>query len=66
MEVKSTTENSKIWQIWHGFNYFFGGASFLVGSFILFPYFSNIFDSANVSAWLYTLGSSTFLLADIT
>lgn len=66
MQPKSTTENSRLWRTWHGFNYFFGGGTFLVGSIVLFPSFADYFDAAVVSAWLYTLGSATFLLADIT
>lgn len=66
MEVKSTVENSKIWRLWHGFNYFVGGATFLIGSFVLFPFVEQYLNTAEVSAWLYTIGSFTFLLADIT
>jgi len=65
-QPKSTVENSKLWRTWHGFNYFFGGSTFLLGSIILFPLFSAYLNVASVSAWLYTLGSGTFLLADIT
>jgi hypothetical protein len=52
--------------MWHGFNYFVGGGTFLVGSCVLFPFVGEYFDTAEVSAWLYTIGSFTFLLADIT
>jgi hypothetical protein len=62
----STTDNSLCWRIWHGLNYLNGGTTFLLGSVILFPSFTPLFDTALVSAWLYTLGSATFLLADIT
>jgi hypothetical protein len=64
-QPKSTTDNSKLWRTWHGFNYFFGGSTFFLGSIILFPFFSPYLNVASVSAWLYTLGSATFLLADI-
>jgi hypothetical protein len=65
-EPKSTTENSKLWKTLHASNYLFGGSTFLLGSIILFPLLGPYFDDvASVSAWLYTLGSTTFLLADI-
>jgi len=62
----STLNRTKEWKLWHSFNYFLGGGTFLVGSFILFPYFGQYFDTDNVSAYLYSIGSFTFLLADIT
>jgi hypothetical protein len=33
---------------------------------LLFSLFTEYLDAAEVSAWLYTVGSATFLLADIT
>jgi hypothetical protein len=66
MEVKSTVENGWLWRLWHGFNYFIGGSTFLLGSFVLFPFVNEYLDAGEVSAWLYTIGSFTFLLADIT
>lgn len=65
MEVKSTVDNSSCWRLWHGLNYFIGGSTFMVGSFILFPFVNEYLDTLEVSAWLYTIGSFTFLLADI-
>jgi hypothetical protein len=38
----------------------------LIGSVVLFPFIGEYLDAAEVSAWLYTIGSFTFLLADIT
>lgn len=59
-------ENSRIWRLWHAVNYFIGGGTFLLGSFILYPFANEYMDTAEVSAWLYTIGSFTFLLADVT
>lgn len=63
---KSTADNPNSWKLWHGFNYFFGGGTFLVGSLLLFSVFSTEMDVPEISGWLYTLGSATFTLADIT
>lgn len=63
---KSTADNTNKWRLWHGFNYFLGGGTFLIGSLLLFPFFNDYLDAAEVSGWLYTIGSATFLLADIT
>lgn len=38
----------------------------MVGSILLFPIFNDYVDAAEISGWLYTIGSATFLLADIT
>lgn len=65
-EPKSTVDNSLGWRIWHGGNYLVGGVTFFLGSLLLFPIFSNYIDASWLSAWLYTIGSATFLLADIT
>lgn len=62
----STLDRSKIWKSWHYYNYIIGGITFFVGSMLLFPSFSDGFNAAKLSAWLYTIGSFTFLLADIT
>lgn len=43
-----------------------GGISFIIGSFALFSFMADYMDNAAVSAWFYTIGSTTFLLADIT
>ena len=66
MEPINTAERSHKWKIWHGLNYFIGGGTFLIGSILLFPRFNDYLDAANISGWLYTIGSATFLLADIT
>lgn len=70
MEVpKSTVDNSFEWRMWHSINYASGGITFLVGSILLFPFFGgyiDYFDAARISAWLYTVGSTNFLLADVT
>ena len=62
----STAENTFSWRTWHGINYQIGGITFVAGSFLLFPFFTPLLNSAAISAWLYTIGSLTFLLADIT
>ena len=64
--MKSTVDNTRTWRIWHSLNYFIGGCTFLLGSLALFPLAGEYMDAAEVSAWLYTIGSFTFLLADIT
>lgn len=66
MEPTSTVDKSQQWRIWHGINYFIGGSTFLVGSILLFPVFKTLVDADEISGWLYTIGSATFLLADIT
>jgi hypothetical protein len=66
MQPQSTAQNSLCWRIWHGVNYQNGGICFIIGSALLFPFFATLLDSATVSAWFYTVGSITFLLADIT
>jgi hypothetical protein len=60
----STADRSKVFKVWHSFNYFFGGGTFLIGSVMLFPEFADFFDTNTVSAWLYSFGSFTFLIAD--
>lgn len=62
----STLYNGRAWRIWHSLNYTIGGLTFLIGSMILFPYFSPLCNNATVSAWLYSVGSFCFLLADLT
>jgi hypothetical protein len=47
-------------------NYQNGGICFIIGSFLLFPFLAPLFDTATVSAWFYTIGSVSFLLADLT
>ena len=64
--MTSTIYNGTLWRIFHGCNYLIGGVTFLLGSFALLPFLSSYFDIASVSAWLYTVGSFTFVLADFT
>lgn len=66
MEPERSDFNPRGWRIFHSVNYVFGSIAFLLGSLLLFPYFSTIFDSALISAWLYTVGSFTFTVADFT
>ena len=68
MNPPSTVDNSLKWRAWHGSNYFVGGITFLFGSILLFPDLSNIkfMNAGDVSGWLYTIGSTGFLIADIT
>ena len=66
MEPQSTVDKGQRWRIWHGLNYFIGGGTFLIGSILLFPVFNDYVDAAEISGWLYTIGSATFHLADIT
>jgi hypothetical protein len=64
--VKRVIDNTRGWKIWHGLNYFIGGATFLIGSIFIFPLFENYMNAPLVYAWLYTIGSITLLLADFT
>ena len=66
MDPKSTVENSLAWRLWHSLNFLFGGVVFFIGSAILFPHVNRIIPASAISGWCYTLGSFTFLLADIT
>jgi len=66
MDPPSTVDNSYKWRLWHSLNYLFGGISFFIGSVTLFPHLNYYFPAAVISAWFYTVGSFTFLLADIT
>lgn len=66
MEPQNTIDNTLKWRIWHCANYVFGAVCFLFGSLLLFPYFATLFNSALISAWLYTVGSLTFTFADLT
>lgn len=62
----STVENSLPWRIWHGLNYMNGGTTFFLGSYMYYPYPLSHYSGEVVGAWLFTLGSLTFLLADLT
>ena len=66
MEPENTLDKSVGWRVWHAGNYFIGAIFFFFGSLLLFPYFALFFNSALISAWLYTVGSFTFSLADCT
>ena len=63
---RDTVENSKIWRVWHSSNYLIGGISYFIGSALLFSIFSNSPIAAEISGWIYTIGSLNFLIADIT
>jgi hypothetical protein len=65
-EPASTVSNSKCWRVWHSVNYQIGGICFLLGSLALLPTLADKINAALISALLYTVGSTTFLLADIT
>jgi hypothetical protein len=65
-EPKSTVDNSLRWRIWHAANYNVGGVGFLIGSVLLYPFLSKVNVLNVMSAWLYTIGSFTFVLADST
>jgi hypothetical protein len=62
MEPQSTVDKGQRWRIWHGLNYFIGGGTFLIGSILLFPVFNDYVDAAEISGWLYTIGSATFIV----
>jgi hypothetical protein len=62
----STTTNSLSWRLWHSINYIIGGSTFLIGSMCYFPFIQNYFDGFVVGAYLFTIGSLAFLLADFT
>jgi hypothetical protein len=62
----STVDKSIGWKLWHSINYMFGGIFFFFGSLMYFPYFTNNFNGGVVGGWLYTIGSTNFLLADLT
>ena len=66
MDPPSTVDNSQHWKLWHGINYLIGGVSFLIGSALLFPHLNHYLPAAVISAWLYTIGSLTFVFADFT
>lgn len=68
MDPQPTTLNSLNWKIWHSANYLIGGVFFLFGSILLYQYFISFtfMNSGTVSAWLYTIGSFCFCLADFT
>jgi hypothetical protein len=63
---RDTIENSKCWRIFHSANYLNGGICYFIGSALLFSIFSNSPIAASISGWIYTIGSLTFLIADIT
>eukprot|EP00475_Leptophrys_vorax_P039751 TRINITY_DN7229_c0_g1_i2.p1 TRINITY_DN7229_c0_g1~~TRINITY_DN7229_c0_g1_i2.p1 ORF type:complete len:210 (+),score=21.19 TRINITY_DN7229_c0_g1_i2:43-672(+) len=61
--------NSLCWRLTHCVLYLFGGICFLAGSVLYYPYYntgySNSFDGFTVGAWIYTIGSLTFLISDV-
>lgn len=67
MQPESTVDRTLKWRLWHSINYNIGAIFFLFGSLLLFPYMSTILPaSSTISAWLYTIGSFCFVLADYT
>jgi len=62
--AQSTVDNSSCWKLFHGFDIFFGGGTFFIGSIILLPFFTSELDVPEVSGWLYSIGSATFVAAD--
>lgn len=64
--VPSTIYNSVQWRVWHGMNYMIGGITFLLGSYMYYPSVNLTIDGYWIGAWLFTVGSFCFLLADLT
>ena len=62
---KLTANNSIKWCAFHSFNYLVGGFLFLVGSILIFPWFSSLQNSVLFSAWCYIIGALAFVLADL-
>ena len=62
----STVNKSMKWRLWHGLNFMNGGLTFLCGSYMYYPYELKAFRGDIIGAWLFTIGSATFLLADLT
>lgn len=67
IEFDSTKANSLSWRLWHSINYMIGGITFYLGSYCYFSFINNVYpNSFIIGAWLYSIGSLCFLLADIT
>ena len=62
----STVSNSLTWRLWHGINYMLGGILFVLGSLCYFPEISKYVNGDVAGGWLFTVGSTNFLLADVT
>jgi hypothetical protein len=62
----STKDKSLSWRLWHSINYMFGGIFFFFGSLMYFPSINKQFNGDLVGGWLFTIGSTNFLLADLT
>ncbi len=62
----STVENSIHWKLWHGVNYMIGGITFFIGSYMYYPSVNISLNGYVIGAWLFTVGSFCFLLADLT
>ena len=65
-QVKSTVDNSVQWRVWHGVNYMLGGLLFVAGSFVYYPSIYPKVDGFVLGGWLFTIGSTNFLIADFT
>jgi hypothetical protein len=64
-KFKADHRDSFVWRVWHGLNSMVGGVSFLIGSIFFYPYFANLWIFSAISGWLFTIGSFTFVLCDL-
>lgn len=62
---KSTVDNDHTWKLFHGISYLIGGITFVLGSFCYYPFISPYVNGDVVGGWLYTIGSLSFLIADL-
>jgi hypothetical protein len=58
-KFSSTVNNSRIWRMWHGINYIFGGILFVIGSVCYYPDISKVINGDLVGGWLFTIGNDT-------
>ena len=66
MELPSTVDNSNQWKLWHSLNYLLGAIVFVIGSALYIPHLNHYLPATVIAAYCYTIGSFTFVLADIT
>jgi hypothetical protein len=62
----SASKTKRLCLALQGILYMLGGSAFLVGSAVLFPFFSDYLDTMEVSAWLFAIGSSFFVYLELT
>jgi hypothetical protein len=62
----STAKKSIRWRIWHNLIFLVGGITFLFGSLVYLPSLEPKINKDVMSGWLYTIGSTAFLLGDFT